>query len=543
MNLALAPALLAALTRAGDPGAGATPVPETLSRSTADAGASRPDRPVPEALSQSSAESGASRPYRPVPEALSQSSANTGASRPASPLPPSLSQRPAGAASAPSPGTADAGGSRREAAVPEALPQSTAAATTDLSRSTALDLALRSSAARPAAEPLRPALTPPLAARGPDALPAEPGTPHTLYVNFDGAVLRRGCGNDSRHDCSTLADMFDGYIGPFVGTEARRVAIIESVRKDLREIGVRTTWRRPPDDPGYTMVLYGDIGAQDFAGIAPYIDCGNLWANDTCFAGAFQGSNTGATIILQEAAHTWGLEHVNSPFDNLHPFVEAPTPYFQDQCNKIVANTDLVETAGVCNTVHEMFCETGYQNSFQELLYLFGPAQPDIVAPTLKLTSPVNDSYHVLPVELSLYGDVVDDLEPQFYAVDIQQDGQTIFSDEAIRVDLRLKNPPPGTYDLLVTVRDEGGNAGSDRVRFTILPEGSEDPDSTTGDSDGTGDTGDTGETGGLSEQQGCDLGVAAGGPAWLVVLALGRRRRRSLAARHTALATPPAPR
>ncbi|MCY0994985.1 hypothetical protein OV203_48105 [Nannocystis sp. ILAH1] len=503
MNLALAPALLAALTRAGDPSAGASAVPEALSRSTA----ALVDSAVPAALSQSTADAAASRPASPVPSALSQSAGGT---------------------------------SRSASTVSAAMSQSTAAAT-DPSRSTALDL--RTSAARPAAEPLRPAFTPPLAARGLDALPAEPGTPHTLYVNFDGAVLRRGCGNDSRHDCSTLADMFDGYIGPFVGTEARRVAIIESVRKDLREIGVRTTWRRPPDDPGYTMVLYGDIGAQDFAGIAPYIDCGNLWANDTCFAGAFQGSNTGATIILQEAAHTWGLEHVNSPFDNLHPFVEAPTPYFQDQCNKIVANTDLVETAGVCNLVHEMFCETGYQNSFQELLYLFGPAQPDIVAPTLKLTSPVNESFHVLPVELSLYGDVDDDLEPQFYAVDIQQDGQTIFSDEALRVDLRLKNPPPGTYDLLVTVRDEGGNAGSDRVRFTILPEGSEDPDSTTGDVDGTGDTGDTGETGGLSEQQGCDLGITAGGPAWLVVLALGRRRRRSLAARDTALATPSAPR
>jgi hypothetical protein len=124
------------------------------------------------------------------------------------------------------------------------------------------------------------------------------------------------------------------------------------------------------------MVLYGDLGDQDFAGIAPYVDCGNLWPNDTCFAGAYLGSNIGATVILQEAAHTWGLEHVNSEFDNLHPFVAQPTPYFQDKCNKIVANTDLVEIGGVCNSVHEMFCEAGYQNSYQELLYLFGPASP-----------------------------------------------------------------------------------------------------------------------------------------------------------------------
>jgi hypothetical protein len=491
--LALAPALIAALSaRAGEPDAATDPpVPEALSQSSADPAPAATVRPVPGGLSRDSAPARVPAADSPVSEALSSSTGPTAASA-----------RP-------------------------------------------LDLARRSASARPAPEPFQPAATAPLSARGPDALPAAPGTPHTLYVNFEGAVLRRGCGNDSRHDCSTLADLFDGYIGPFVGTEARRVAIIESVRKDLAEIGVRTTWRRPPEQAGYTMVLYGDIGDQDFAGIAPYIDCGNLWPNDTCFAGAFKGSNTGATIVLQEAAHTWGLEHVNSPFDNLHPFVEATAPYFQDQCNKIVANTDLVETSGTCNLVHEQFCETGFQNSFRELLYLFGPAQPDIVAPTLELTSPIDGSYHVRPVDLSLYGEIVDDLAPQFYAIDITRDGQLLFSAEAIRVDLLLKNPPAGTYDLHVTVRDQGGNAGSDRVRFTILPEGSEDPDSTTGDDDsGTGDTGDdTGDGGGPVDDPGCDLVVGAPGPLGLLLLGLARRRRRPVPARLSALATPAAAR
>lgn len=381
-----------------------------------------------------------------------------------------------------------------------------------------------------------PAVTPPLAAAGPGALPAEPGTPHTLYINFDGAVLRRGCGNDSRYDCSTLADLFDGYIGPFPGTEARRVAIIESVRKDLKDIGVRTTWRRPAPEPGYTMVIYGDIGAQTFAGVAPYIDCGNVWPNDTCFAGAFQGSNTGATVILQEAAHTWGLEHVNSPFDNLHPFVERSAPYFQDQCNKIVSNTDLVETAGVCNLVHEMFCDTGWQNSYRELLYLFGPAVPDITAPVLTLTSPEDGSFHVYPADLSLFGEIEDEFVPQYYDIDVAQGGASLFTTEGTKVDLKLTRPPPGEYDLVVTVRDEAGNAGSDRVRFTILPEGSEDPDGTGGEESG-GETG--GDAPGLpADDGGCRLAGVPGllaasrtgspfGLASLALLAAIRRRRR----------------
>ena len=76
------------------------------------------------------------------------------------------------------------------------------------------------------------------------------GRPHILYINFDGAVLRRGCGNDSRHDCSSLADLFAGYVGPFVGTDSRRLAIIQAVRKDLADFGIRAVTTRPPADPG-----------------------------------------------------------------------------------------------------------------------------------------------------------------------------------------------------------------------------------------------------------------------------------------------------
>jgi hypothetical protein len=268
------------------------------------------------------------------------------------------------------------------------------------------------------------------------------------------------------------------------------------------------------------MVLYGDLGEQSFAGIAPYIDCGNLWANDTCFAGAFQGSNTGSTIILQEAAHTWGLEHVNSPFDNLNPFVATATPYFQDKCNKIVANTDLVEISGVCNQVHSKFCDPGYQNSYRELLYLFGPAIPDTSPPTLDITSPDNDSFHVLPTTLHLVGDVSDDLAPQIYALTVSNNGQTVFSGDVTHLDLPLKNPPAGDYDLTVTIVDGAGNAAKDRVRFTLLPEGSEDPDT-----DSAGDT-DTDTDGAANTSDGGCRTLAAP-PGLLALLLLVPRRRR----------------
>jgi hypothetical protein len=362
--------------------------------------------------------------------------------------------------------------------------------------------------------------TAPLGWTGVDAPPQAAGAPHILYINFDGAVLRRGCGNDSRHDCSSLADLFDGYVGPFVGTDNRRLAIVQAVRKDLADFGVRAVTTRPPADTNYTMVLYGDLGEQTFAGIAPYIDCGNLWANDTCFAGAFQGSNIGSTIILQEAAHTWGLEHVNSPFDNLHPFVAQATPRFQDQCNKIVADTDLVETSGVCNQVHQQFCEVGHQNSYQELLSLFGPPSPDTQPPTLEITSPQDASIHVLPTTLRLQGEIGDDLSPQVYQMTVTNLGATVFSGEVLSLDLSLKDPPPGDYDLTVTVVDGAGNAGKDSVRFTLLPEGSEDPDTDSAAADTDTDTTDSDNGDG-----GCR--TLAAPPGLLVLLLLIPRRRR----------------
>ncbi len=149
-----------------------------------------------------------------------------------------------------------------------------------------------------------PALQP---APRPTAAAPRQTTPELLYINFDGAVLQKGCGNDPHYDCSTLAGLFDGYVGPYLGNTTQRMSILQATRKVVADFGVRVITRRPPDDVDYTMVIYGDLGPQDFAGVAPYIDCEDLNLGDTSFTQAFAGSNTGSTVILQEAAHTWGL--------------------------------------------------------------------------------------------------------------------------------------------------------------------------------------------------------------------------------------------
>jgi hypothetical protein len=350
-----------------------------------------------------------------------------------------------------------------------------------------------------------------------DAAPRAAGQPTTLFINFDGAVLRSGCGNDALRDCSTLSDLFDGYVGPFPGNMIQKISILQAVRKDLEDFGVVVVTERPADDVDYTMILYGDLGEQSFAGIAPYIDCGDLWPNDTAFANAYGTSNTGSTIVLQEAAHTWGLEHVNAPGDNMHPFKTVASQSFTDTCEKIVANTDLEESGGACNQVHTRYCELGHQNSWQEMRGLFGPPVADVTPPTLAITSPEPGSTHVLPVDLPLRGIIGDDRHLQLYDIAILQGGEVLLETTDVHLDQLMRDPPAGDYELAIRVADEAGNMVEESVAFTILPEGSELPEEPAED---------------VAEADGCRIagdgdGGALFGVAALLPLAWLRRRKR----------------
>ncbi len=350
-----------------------------------------------------------------------------------------------------------------------------------------------------------------------------PGTPELLYVNFDGGLLQSGCGNDPHYDCSTLASTFDGYVGPFEGNLAQRVAILQATRKDLAEFGVQVTIERPPEDVDYTMVMYGDLGPQSFAGIAPYIDCEDRRGGDTSFTQGFVTSNTGSTVILQEAAHTWGLEHVDAPSDILNPFKSSGlNQQFLDDCFKIVANTDLEPTAGSCNQIHTLYCDEGYQNSWREMMMLFGPHIPDTQAPTLDIVRPLDGSVHVLPTTFFLQGDIDDNMHPQVYRIAVFVNGSEMpfFEGTDATLNLRLEDPPADDYELLVRVTDEEGNVVEETVTFTVLPEGSEIP---------IVEGEDPAEP--MPSDGGCRLGVvpreAPAGWAWLSLLGLAVPRRR----------------
>ena len=83
-----------------------------------------------------------------------------------------------------------------------------------------------------------------------------------------------------------------------------------------------------------------------------------------------------------------------------------------------------------------------------------------------------------------------------------------------------LTDPPAGDYDLTVTVVDSAGNAIKDSVRFTLLPEGSEDPDT-----DSAADTDTDTDSDSNNGDGGCR--TLAAPPGLLALLLLIPRRRR----------------
>jgi MYXO-CTERM domain-containing protein len=401
---------------------------------------------------------------------------------------------------------------------------------------------------------------------------ARAGEPIILFTNFDGADLQGGCGNDSKNDCSTMAGEFGGEILPYPGDAGLRAAIVQAIRLDVEDFAVTVTDTRPPASSDYAMVLVGDsvYGGPEyhgFAGVAPTIDCGDSNPNQTSFALAGFVPNGMATVINQEAAHTWGLEHVNIAGDNLYPTSGGVSdPKYRDECMKIVQDTMLNPSNGYCNSVHTQFCNSSWQNSYQEMLWLFGPGVADTTAPTVTIDMPSDGAALPYPADFDLIVTLADDQTPQVMNTQILLDGvMAIGGDYAAGV---LTFPimggiSEGQHTLRVDATDEAGNPASDEVVFTVgmgagssTSAGSSGGGSTGGSTGGsgtsagstgtgtststgsgstaTGDsptTSDSGTSGTPEDSSGCGCSTQVPAPAALwatpLLVALGRRRRR----------------
>ena len=410
-------------------------------------------------------------------------------------------------------------------------------------------------------------------------LGSEPGavaaldTPTVLFVNFDGPFINSGCGNDSRNDCSTI---FGGtQFSPSPADAATRAAVIQATREDVADFGVIVVAERPPEGNSYAMVVVGlppgDVG--NVGGVAPGIDCGNNNPNITSFSFLVTASaNVQATVIHQEAAHTWGLEHVDDPTDNLFPSAGGTLdPKYNDVCSRIVANTDLDPTSSSCNQIHTLFCEPNFQNSYQEMLALFGPTIPDQTPPTVTIDDPLDGTTLDYEAAFDLTITLDDDRRPQVMQTIIYFDDVMATTTSLIDATHTFGIPggdapaghglSNGPHTITVEITDESGNPASDEITIVIEGNpagddggvdetGGDDGDGTDGPDDGDGDeeeeeddddesggdgSGDAGNQMDDGTASGCSCRTTARhrreGPAaaWalLALVSLGLRRRR----------------
>lgn len=305
----------------------------------------------------------------------------------------------------------------------------------------------------------------------------ELGTPTTLYVNFDGVELRECNPSNSHENCHWYN--LEDPIPAFSGSVQTKISVLQAMRRDAADFGVRITAVRPPSDQGYTMVVYGGTEEHYGAlGSAPSGDCLDQRPNEIAFAHIdgelVEWVNGGATTALHEAAHTWGLDHVDTERTIMYPTGNNEPTAFGDGCYAIVADVDLSPGMASCPELNEELCGgQASQNAHAVLDRLFGGPYVDVEPPTVKLAEPRDGQYFQAPASFDVVLDIRDDLHPQVYQAafwlgdDPKPEAQPFILDHISVVDL-----PIGTWAFHVELTDEAGNAT--RLDFEI--EVGEDP-------------------------------------------------------------------
>ncbi len=336
-----------------------------------------------------------------------------------------------------------------------------------------------------------------------------------LYVNFDGAQMN-GCNSGPQNNCSNL---FFGTVLPYSGDAAQRASVIQIVRTRLNDFGITVTDTRPGSGD-YDMEMVGDwagVNNPGFAGVAPGpVDCFDNRGGEVSFTLDGAGSSDGVSeIILQEVAHTWGLEHIDDQGDLLYPTTQGQNKIFKDECLTIVTLNDngtTSPTGATCNQMHTNFCSSNSQNSYQEMLALFGPGIPDTIAPTILILEPAQGA--TIEGTVNLKVSFEDNQSPIIInsTITIQSDSLNgpVESDGAYAgpsvLDFPITDLPGGEYTITIDARDEDDNPSSDSVSFTVIGDpppgngGGEGGGETSGGTGGGGGDGESGDEGGGGE-------------------------------------------
>ena len=369
-----------------------------------------------------------------------------------------------------------------------------------------------------------------------------------VFVNYDGADMNGGCGNNPANNCSTI---YTGEVLPFYGDAGMRASIIQVMREKLAAFGISVTDTRPGSGD-YDMEMVGEWASgspANVGGIAPAGDCWDNAGGQVSFTMYTGGAEGIADVIMQEIAHTWGLSHVDDKTDLLYPTTSGGLQLMQDTCSQIVSDTDLTPSSSGCSHHQEACGSSSRQNSYQELLLIFGPGQVDNTPPTVALLAPQEGETFDSGAQVDAIIALDDSQTPTLFQTRLTLTSPAIGDPVENVADwagpaeytFPLKGLPDGSYNLALEVEDEDGNpAPMLDVNFVVGTPSPNPP--TTGGSGGTdGSDSDTATatgtgpfpttTGGENEGgSGCACSTTGdGAPLWAVtplLLALVRRRR-----------------
>ncbi|MCA9661199.1 MAG: hypothetical protein KC486_22855 [Myxococcales bacterium] len=375
---------------------------------------------------------------------------------------------------------------------------------------------------------------PELFADGPDPQAAQNAEwsypPHraTIFLNFFGGALTNGT-NAARMESSCIKGGTFDYPG-FVGGEAQALAIVETFESQLAPYGVRIAYEdKPPPELPYAMVMMGGtpqmIGMQNgVLGVSCSSDCGDRWWRDAtlAFTAAASPSQTNmlATTALHEAAHAFGLAHIDESQNSgyiMHPYVDNGERAWAQGC---VEYNDA--TGGInCKPTHDIWCGGGAQDTHAELLAYFGANSPDTEAPVVEILSPPDGLELAAGGSVEVEAEVTDNHDGVGWKIMIYKDGELVEDRPSYLFEdtWPLSGLPAGEYLIRVQAIDHDRNIGADEVTIHVGTQSSGtsggDTEGTTGDdsgdTDSTGSTdggttgGDTGGTGGAEGSAGSD--------------------------------------
>lgn len=312
------------------------------------------------------------------------------------------------------------------------------------------------------------------------------GTGTVLFVNFDGIDLGDCNPSNSKKNCHWYNQ---DPIAPFSGGLTERVSVLQAMRRHADQFGIRITGLRPPSSIDYTMVIYGGTEeTYEALGSAPSGDCFDQNPNEIAFVhmdGELAGwINAGATTALHEAAHTWGLDHVDLEGEIMYPSGNNSPTAFDDACLQIVADTELAPGGESCPDLNAELCDAAdRQNAPKVLTGLFGAAYVDAIAPEIELVEPHDGAYFQVPGNFDVELALSDDLHPQQYSMWAWQgDGpRPADAKPTVEPGFAVVDLPVGTWQFHVVVADEAGNESQLDFEIEVGVDPPPDPPSESG--------------------------------------------------------------